>query len=94
MFKSPIYLPPYITIYPYIELSIFPNFSPHTNKCKKSYNKWDYITTQILLTKHILSFVIFCLLTISYIILNITPAINDFQCLFWFDKSVKKDYIR
>ena len=25
-----------------------------------------------------------------YIILNTTPAINNFQCLFWFDKSVKK----
>lgn len=32
----------------------------------------------------------FCLLTTSYIILNITPAVNYFQCLFSFGKSVKK----
>ena len=30
----------------------------------------------------------------GYIILNITLAINDIQCLFSFDKSIKKDYIR
>lgn len=39
-----------------------PNFyrtiSPHPNKCKKTYSKWDYITTQIPLTKDILSYVI------------------------------------
>ena len=33
---------------------------------------------------------ILCLLTIAYIILNITPAINGFQHLFQIDKSVKK----
>lgn len=65
MFKSPIYLPPYIAIYPYTELLFLPNFFHripitainHTdfgidgilNKCKRSYNKWDYITIQIFL---------------------------------------------
>ncbi len=74
MFKSLIYLPPYITHIAYTERLIFTEHfhripitaRKHIDfgidsilyKCKKSYSKWNYITTQILLTKNILSYVI------------------------------------
>lgn len=47
MFQSYRYLPPYITMYPYLKPSLTEYFLPHPNKYKKSYRFWDrYYSTK------------------------------------------------
>lgn len=56
----------------------------HPNKCKKSCSNWDYITTQILLTKDILSYVIFAPSAIVYIIMNIFLVLTKNYNVYFF----------